>query len=255
MAALTSQHSTALTHAILPFLHRHALVSAASVSSFSRHHKSPVQPIHAQARRMRKDELVASRALEIVKYPDPVLRAKNKRVDSFDESLKRLVHEMFDVMYRTDGIGLSAPQVGVNLQLMVFNPVGERGQGEEIVLVNPRINRFSRKIVTFNEGCLSFPGIYADVKRPDSLKVDAQDITGARFEMNLTELPARVFQHEYDHLQGILFFDRMSDEVLDTIRAELQALEKEYEEKSGLTSPEKIETRERRKKDVGFGKS
>ncbi|KAH6821183.1 peptide deformylase 1B [Perilla frutescens var. hirtella] len=262
MAALTSKHSTALTHAILPFLHRHALISAISVSSFSRRHKSPVQPIHAQARRMRKDELVASPSdllfkepLEIVKYPDPILRVKNKRVNSFDESLKRLVHEMFDVMYRTDGIGLSAPQVGVNIQLMVFNPVGERGQGEEIVLVNPRINRFSRKIVTFNEGCLSFPGIYADVKRPDSLKVSAQDITGARFEMNLTELPARVFQHEYDHLQGILFFDRMSDEVLDTIRAELLALEKEYEEKSGLTSPEKIETRERRKKAVGFGKS
>lgn len=65
---------------------------------------------------------------------------------------------------RTDGIGLSAPQVGINVQLMVFNPVGERGEGEEIVLINPKISSYSRKIVPFNEGCLSFPGIYADVE-------------------------------------------------------------------------------------------
>lgn len=65
--------------------------------------------------------------------------------------------------HRTDGIGLSAPQLGINVQLMVFNPVGERGQGEEIVLVNPRVSKYSKKLSLFNEGCLSFPGIYADV--------------------------------------------------------------------------------------------
>lgn len=156
---------------------------------------------------------------------------------------------------RTDGIGLSAPQVGINVHLMVFNPVGERGEGEEIVLINPKVSRYSRKIVPFNEGCLSFPGIYADVERPDSVKIDAQDITGERFAFNLTGLPARVFQHEYDHLLGILFFDRMSDEVLDSIRADLQALEKKYEESTGLPSPERIENRRARKAAVGFGKS
>lgn len=68
------------------------------------------------------------------------------------------------IFCRTDGIGLSAPQVGINAQLMVFNPVGERGEGEEIVLVNPRVSKYSKKISVFNEGCLSFPRIYADVK-------------------------------------------------------------------------------------------
>lgn len=68
--------------------------------------------------------------------------------------------------HRTDGIGLSAPQVGINVQLMVFNPVGERGEGEEIVLVNPRVTKYSKKVVLFNEGCLSFPQIYADVRVP-----------------------------------------------------------------------------------------
>ncbi|KAK4426141.1 Peptide deformylase 1B, chloroplastic [Sesamum alatum] len=211
---------------------------------------------------MGEEEAVASPAelqfegrLKIVQYPDPRLRAKNKRVNTFDESLKKLVDEMFDVMCRTDGIGLSAPQVGINVQLMVFNSDGEHGELEEIVLVNPRINGYSRKIVSYKEGCLSFPGIYADVERPDSLNVDAQDITGARFEVNLTGLPAGVFQHEYDHLQGILFFDRISDEVLETIRAKLQDLEKKYEERTRKPSPEKIDARMSRNKPVGFGKS
>ncbi|PKI79192.1 hypothetical protein CRG98_000484 [Punica granatum] len=129
---------------------------------------------------------------------------------------------MFDVMYKTDGIGLSAPQVGINVQLMVFNPVGERGEGEEIVLVNPRVGRYSKKTVLFNEGCLSFPGIYADVQRPESVKIDAHDISGARFTFDLSGLPARVFQHEFDHLKGIVFFDRMTEEVVESIRADLQ---------------------------------
>ncbi|GAV66566.1 Pep_deformylase domain-containing protein [Cephalotus follicularis] len=192
--------------------------------------------------------------LKIVEYPDPMLREKNKRIDSFDEDLNKLVDEMFQLMYKTDGIGLSAPQVGINVQIMVFNPVGERGKGEEIVLINPRVYKYSRKTILFNEGCLSFPGIYADVERPESVKIDALDINGARFTVNLSGLPARVFQHEFDHLQGILFFDRMTEDVLDSIRTELQALEKKYEERTGLQSPEKIETRKGRKVAVGFGK-
>lgn len=192
--------------------------------------------------------------LKVVEYPDPRLRAKNKRINTFDDNLKKLVDEMFDVMYKTDGIGLSAPQVGVNFQLMVFNPTGERGEGQEIVIINPRVNKYSQKITLFNEGCLSFPKIYGDVQRPESVKIDARDITGARFTVSLSGLPARVFQHEFDHLQGILFFERMTDKVLDTIRADLQALEKKYEENMGLPSPEKIETRKRKRAAVGFGK-
>ncbi|CAA0833767.1 Peptide deformylase 1B-chloroplastic/mitochondrial [Striga hermonthica] len=269
-------HPNAVAHPLRPFLRRQTsllhsghfrrlFTSTGLNTSPSNRRERPVQPVFAQPRRSfsstAKEAAVASPAdllfkspLKIVEYPDPILRAKNKRVNTFDESLKNLVAEMFDVMYRTDGIGLSAPQVGINVELMVFNPVGERGEGEEIVLVNPQIKRFSRNIVPFDEGCLSFPGIYGDVERPDALQVDAQDITGARFEVNLTGLPARVFQHEYDHLQGILFFDRMSDEVLQTVRAELEALEKKYEETTGLPSPERIDKRRRKKKAVGFGK-
>ncbi|KZV23920.1 peptide deformylase 1B, chloroplastic [Dorcoceras hygrometricum] len=193
---------------------------------FINQYKTPLKQTTALARRSfssSTEEAFASAVdlqyegpLKIVKYPDPVLRAKNKRVKTFDENLKKIVDEMFDIMYRTDGIGLSAPQVGINIQLMVFNTVGERGEGEEIVLVNPRISRYYEKI------------------RPDSLKVNAQDITGAGFELNLTGLPARVFQHEYDHLL---------------------AMEQSYEERTGSPSPEKIDKRRRKMKAVGFGKS
>ncbi|XP_018446904.1 peptide deformylase 1B, chloroplastic/mitochondrial [Raphanus sativus] len=238
-------------------------VMFSSSSSSAANRTGPLtSPVRAEVKRVsRKDDQVASASdlqfetpLKIVEYPDPILRAKCKRIGVFDENLKNLADNMFDVMYKTDGIGLSAPQVGLNVQLMVFNPAGESGEGEEIVLVNPKINKYSDKLVPFNEGCLSFPGIYADVIRPQSVKIDARDITGARFSISLSRLPARVFQHEYDHLEGVLFFDRMTDDVLDTIREELEALEKKYEEKTGLPSPEKVQARQKKKAGVGFGK-
>ncbi|MBA0695859.1 hypothetical protein Goari_002458 [Gossypium aridum] len=299
-------HSPSLTRVILPilhhptaFLHRFNILTSPARFTSSVNQTNPLlTPVHAQAKRgfSSKDHKMASAEdlqfeppLKIVEYPDPILRKRNKRIDTFDENLKKLVDEMFDVMYKTDGIGLSAPQVGINVQLMVFNPVGERGEGQEIVLVNPRVAKYSKKMVLFNEGCLSFPRIYADVQvlaarasvysvvslhvhycqglrakqqkclrpfqRPESVKIDAQDINGARFTIDLSELPARVFQHEFDHLQGILFFDRMTDEVLDSNCKQLEELEKKYENKTGLPSPEKVETRKRKKAGVGFGKS
>ncbi|CAK7337878.1 unnamed protein product [Dovyalis caffra] len=255
---------------LLPYLQRRTETLCEPIrivwfSSTLNQPKPPSVTVRSQAKRgsfFKQDQLGATSSdlefeapLKIVEYPDPILRAKNKRIHTFDENLKKLVDEMFDVMYKTDGIGLSAPQVGMNVQLMVFNPAGERGEGDEIVLVNPRVNKYSKKTVLFNEGCLSFPGIYADVQRPESVKIDARDINGARFTVNLSDLPARVFQHEFDHLQGILFFDRMTEEVIDSIRAGLQALEKKYEDKTGFPSPERIETRRLKKVAEGFGKS
>uniref|UniRef100_A0A0D9YC66 Peptide deformylase n=1 Tax=Oryza glumipatula TaxID=40148 RepID=A0A0D9YC66_9ORYZ len=185
--------------------------------------------------------------LKVVKYPDPILRACNKRINTFDDNLRSLTDEMFDVMYKTDGIGLSAPQVGVNVQLMVFNPAGVKGEGEEIVLVNPVVYKMSKRLLVYEEGCLSFPGIYANVVRPDNVKIDAQDVTGAKIKVKLSGLSARVFQHEFDHLQGILFFDRMSLDVLESVREGLKDLEKKYEESTGLVSPESIENYKGRK--------
>ncbi|GAB4846738.1 Peptide deformylase 1B, chloroplastic [Ancistrocladus abbreviatus] len=255
------QPSSSSLQAFLPLLIRRP-ASAATYPRFRR--LSTPARLHAMAKRsfpLQRDDFASpvdlyfEPPLRIVEYPDAKLRAKNKPINTFDDNLKKLVDEMFDVMYKTDGIGLSAPQVGINARLMVFNPVGERGEGEEIVLINPRVNKFSKKTTIFNEGCLSFPGIYADVERPVSVKIDAQDITGSKFTFNLSGLRARVFQHEFDHLQGVLFFDRMTEEVLDSIRADLQALEKKYEHNTGSPSPESIDTRKRLKIAAGFGKS
>uniref|UniRef100_A0A0D9V3C3 Peptide deformylase n=1 Tax=Leersia perrieri TaxID=77586 RepID=A0A0D9V3C3_9ORYZ len=199
-------------------------------------------------------DLLFEPPLKVVKYPDPILRAHNKRINTFDDSLRRLADEMFDVMYKTDGIGLSAPQVGVNVQLMVFNPAGVKGEGEEIVLVNPVVYKLSKRLLVYEEGCLSFPGIYANVVRPENVKIDAQDVTGAKIKVKLSGLSARVFQHEFDHLQGILFFDRMSPDVLESVREGLKDLEKNYEESTELVSPESIENYKGRKDLISFSR-
>ena len=103
--------------------------------------------------------------LSIIQYPDPRLRAVNGRVGVFDEELARLSREMFEVMYASEdgGVGLAAPQVGVNLRLMVFNPGKEREKEEEVVLVNPQVISASGPIRGVEEGCLSFPGVYGEV--------------------------------------------------------------------------------------------
>ncbi|MCO5612778.1 hypothetical protein L7F22_067048 [Adiantum nelumboides] len=181
--------------------------------------------------------------LRIVLYPDPKLRARNKRITVFDEKLEKFAKEMFEVMYETDGVGLSAPQVGVNVQLMVFNPEGERGKGEEIVLVNPKIFKYASKRTLYTEGCLSFPEIEADVARPVSVKIEAQDVRGQKFNIHLKGFQARIFQHEFDHLQSTLFFEHMTPAVLETIIPALQKLENDYMKKTGLPPPERVKSK------------
>ncbi|WPT12273.1 Peptide deformylase 1B [Picochlorum sp. SENEW3] len=180
-----------------------------------------------------KDSVQWTSPLSIVKYPDPVLRAPNAIIDCFDDNLRRLAEEMFEIMYDDDGVGLAAPQVGVNVRMMVFNETGEKDRKEaEVVLVNPRIISFSKDKKVFEEGCLSFPKIYGDVVRPGKVRVKAQDLSGKSFFMNIDKFPARIFQHEYDHLQGTLFCDRMGPEVLDSVRHELVQLEEDYIQKN-----------------------
>ncbi|KAG0474172.1 hypothetical protein HPP92_016029 [Vanilla planifolia] len=126
----------------------------------------------------------------------------------------------------------------MNIQLMVFNPAGERGEGEEIVLVNPVVQKATKKTLLCNEGCLSFPGIFADIERPASVKIDARDIKGARFRFNLSKLPARVFQHEFDHLQGDRFIPDRSAMDFDVAHCLLTQPRKE-KEKNEVVSPAK----------------
>lgn len=168
--------------------------------------------------------------MEVLLYPHLKLRAANLTVTDFDDNLASFATELFQVMYETDGIGLAAPQVGVNVRVMVYNPTGEASEkDQEVVLVNPRYVNKSKGQTLFEEGCLSFPEIMGDVKRPKSIVVEAQDLKGDTFRLELEGLEARIFQHEYDHLEGVLFHDRMHPNVLKEVTAKLQALEGKFE--------------------------
>jgi peptide deformylase len=149
--------------------------------------------------------------LEIRTFPDPVLREKARPVTEFNEELRKLARDMAETMYAAPGIGLAANQVGVPLQVIVVD-VRDREDDENtglLTLVNPRIVAGDGECVT-EEGCLSLPEERADVERYCKVTVHAQDLDGALLEFEAEGLPAVVFQHEIDHINGILFMDHLS---------------------------------------------
>eukprot|EP00775_Hariotina_reticulata_P004972 gene4972-5213_t len=174
------------------------------------------------------DNLEWQTPLAIIRYPDPRLRAVNAKIGVFDDKLRQLAKQMLEVMYQDDGVGLAAPQIGVNVRLMVFNETAERGHPAETVLVNPVILEKSRATNIDEEGCLSFPKIYADVERANKIDIQYQDLDGNTQQMQLRDFEARVFQHEYDHLQGVLFHDRMKPTEVEKVRQQLVALEEAF---------------------------
>ncbi|MFO1008776.1 MAG: peptide deformylase [Planctomycetota bacterium] len=145
---------------------------------------------------------------DLTLYPDPVLRKPSEPVAAFDEELRAIVAGMFERMRKSNGVGLAAPQVGLKKRILVLNPTGEAQ--DDLVLVNPTIvDRFG-KATLFEEGCLSFPGIYAEIKRPECCKVAAFGLDGKPMEKEYDGFVSRIIQHEYDHLEGVLLVDRMS---------------------------------------------
>src|SRR6202000_845978 len=138
---------------------------------------------------------------EVVKWPDPVLAKPGEKVTVFDAKLKKLVDEMFESMYAAQGIGLAAPQIAISQRITVIDVSFKKNPEEKIVLINPEIIEREGKQVE-EEGCLSLPEIREKVSRAEWVKVKAQDVTGAGFEIEGTELLARAMQHDSDHLCG-----------------------------------------------------
>ncbi|MBK8978878.1 MAG: peptide deformylase [Planctomycetes bacterium] len=167
--------------------------------------------------------------MEVVIYPGPALRRGGKKVETFDAELARIAGEMLEVMYRSHGVGLAAPQVGLDLALFVLNPTGERDdRSQEMVLVNPEI--VGRKGQEFGEeGCLSFPRLYAEVERNKRITVTYQDLQGQPQELRCEGFLARIVQHELDHLRGVLFVDRLSSVEKLRVRSRLQEMERASE--------------------------
>jgi peptide deformylase len=147
--------------------------------------------------------------LKIVKYPEPVLSQPGEPVNEFDGELRKLVADMFETMYAAQGIGLAAPQVGVPKRVTVIDLSMGKDPAKKLVLVNPEVT-FSEGRQYEEEGCLSFPDIREKVVRAFKVKIRAQDEKGKWFEMDGEELLSRAFQHEIDHLDGMLFIFRMS---------------------------------------------
>ncbi len=138
-------------------------------------------------------------------YGDPVLRQKAKKVEVIDEHLDEILEDMIETMYLGDGVGLAAPQVGLSLRMFVM----DYGEGP-VKVINPLILEKSEETAVEEEGCLSLPEIFEDVERSVWIKAKFQNEKGEWIERGFRDYPARVFQHEYDHLDGILFIDRIS---------------------------------------------
>ncbi len=177
--------------------------------------------------------------LQVVKYGTPVLRQKGARIEAVTPTIKQLIADMFETMYAHKGVGLAAQQVGLALQLTVIDVRGvtdrpstleiagkpvEVGELMPLVLINPQIKSVGNP-VTGPEGCLSFPEIFAEICRPDVVDVKALNQEGQPIEFRCGGLLARAVQHETDHLQGILFIDRMEKNTKEELRPDLDLLQ------------------------------
>lgn len=164
--------------------------------------------------------------LEIRKYGDPVLRQRAETVTVFDEKLARLAADMMATMEAANGVGLAGNQVGVLKQIFVADTASFELTGRKLVVVNPEIVFRSSDEVVEEEGCLSIPGVYAEVRRPKKIKLAGQNLKGEKMELDAEEMIARVFCHETDHLNGVLFIDHLSALERDLLKGKLSELKK-----------------------------
>ncbi len=164
--------------------------------------------------------------LKIVKYPDPVLQQPGEPVTEFNDKLRQMAADMFETMYAEQGIGLAAQQVGVAKRVTVVDLSCGKDPEKKLVLVNPEIIARDGKQYE-EEGCLSFPEIREKVQRAFSVRVRAQDLNGKWFEMDAEELLSRCFQHEIDHLDGMLFIFRMSALKRDLALRKIRKMQRE----------------------------
>ena len=179
--------------------------------------------------------------LSILQYGDPILRAKGKHIEKIDNRIRELAQNMIETMHAANGVGLAAPQVGESLQLTVLDvsqvedrPSTVELNGENtdpqsampLVLINPEIDLGSETEMG-TEGCLSFPEITGEIERAKSVTVRARNLDGEAIEIEATGFLARAIQHEVDHLNGILFIDRMSSAAKTSLSSKLKRLQKE----------------------------
>ena len=155
-------------------------------------------------------EAIDNPPLEIYKLGSNTLRTTAKRISKVDIDTRKLAREMLQSMYSAKGIGLAAPQVGISKELLVIDINFEDSAAEPLILINPEITAFGSTLNSYEEGCLSIPGVYLNVIRPSTIKLKFRDEMGRPRKMNADGLLARCIQHEVDHLKGVLFVDRVT---------------------------------------------
>lgn len=164
--------------------------------------------------------------LKVIHYPDPRLRGRCKPVTEFNADLAVLAERMIELMHEHKGVGLAAAQVGVPLRIFVANPTDDRKNDR--VYVNPELFDLEGAKEA-EEGCLSIPDVHIIVRRPLRARIKAQDVTGAAFERAAEDFEARVWQHETDHLNGVLIIDKMGPSDRIASKKKLKELEEEFE--------------------------
>lgn len=172
--------------------------------------------------------------LSLAYYGDPILRKKSARVDEINDDIRQLVNDMVETMMAHDGMGLAAPQVHRSLALFITCVPIEGADGKMMpgnvvkVYFNPKLSSPSEQTWDYEEGCLSIPRLYGDVNRPVSITVEATDINGQRFTEQLIGLGARVVMHENDHINGVLYIDRLSVEERKLLEPALREIKSKY---------------------------
>lgn len=165
--------------------------------------------------------------LKVITFPHPTLRYTAKPIKRVDALLQKIVSRMFELMYEHRGVGLAATQVNLPIRLFVMNSTGNRDEGVERVLINPVVTR-PRSNDELEEGCLSLPNVHGNVVRAKTIRINAFDLSGNELNEDVSGFEARVMQHETDHLNGMLFIDRMNDGATVDIIDELDALTTDF---------------------------
>ncbi len=170
-------------------------------------------------------------SLEVIHYPHPTLRHVSKPLKRVDRELRDMIARMFELMYEHEGVGLAANQVDLPYRLFIANPTGDsKEKAAEHVFINPAILS-GKGQVEGEEGCLSIPGIVGQVTRKETIQVEAYNLAGELFSGELNGLFARIVQHETDHLDGVLFIDRLSPAQLADLREDLEEFEIDFHSK------------------------
>lgn len=182
--------------------------------------------------------------MQLVYYPDPVLLKTAQPLEQIDGEVKARTEEMFELMYREKGVGLAAPQIGWSVRLFILNIYGDEDRSGERVFINPRILDKGEEITVEEEGCLSIPELRGNVSRPEAILCEYQDLSGERFREEMHELDARVFQHEFDHLNGVLFLRHLNTTAKLLAKKLLRELEDEYRQRGDSSGKPGVRSRE-----------